>query len=121
MDADFALLDDDFEDLLVSDYEIQLRSPFRLFDLPPELWLRIGEFAVIREKPMVLSRNLYGVDQERIVRQPAITKTCRLLRQETLPLFYSLNEFAMIGCGQGPILDRWLVAIGEVGYNQHNL
>jgi len=50
MDADLSLLDDDFENLLLGDEP----GPFRLLDLPPEIWLRVCEFAVVRRQPIFL-------------------------------------------------------------------
>lgn len=43
MDIDLSLLPDDFEDCLTTSHEIMLRLPFRLLDLPPELWIKIVE------------------------------------------------------------------------------
>ncbi|KAK4957175.1 hypothetical protein LTR10_005133 [Elasticomyces elasticus] len=69
-------------------------EPFPLFKLPPEIWLRIGKYA-LSQTPKVSykysnitkSTKISKVWQERM-RQPAITQTCRSLRAELLPLFY---------------------------------
>ena len=113
MDDKFCLLDDGFEDVFCSAHDIQLRSPFRLLDLPPELWLRICEFAVIKSRPIQIGREPDPADQMAMVSQPDITRTCRLLRSEGLPLFYSANVFEMYHYFGIPCPRRWILAIGE--------
>lgn len=115
MDSDFTLLPCNFEDVFVSQYELELRSPFRLFDLPPELWTRICSFAVTRDQPMKIGKEKMLKDSAAIVRQPAITRTCRLLRTEALPLFYACNDFEMIHSHGVPCSRQWLSAIGDAG------
>ncbi|KAM3418922.1 hypothetical protein BST61_g4880 [Cercospora zeina] len=112
MDVDLSLLPDDFEDCLTSNHEILLRSPFRLLDLPPELWIRVCELAVIRPKSIVLGRESDFADMAKIVRQPNITRACRLLRSEALPVFYGLNEFEMVHNYLVPCPRHFLIAIG---------
>lgn len=113
MEADLALLHNEFEDVFCTEREIQLRAPFRLFDLPPELWLRVCEFAVIRPSTIRVGKEPSLVDQVAITRQPAITRTCRLLRHESLPLFYSSNTFEMLHCSGVPCPRNWIKAIGS--------
>lgn len=113
MDEDFTLLPPDFEDAFISDYAILLRSPFRLFDLPPELWLRICAMAVIQAKPLQIGKEAYLRDSMAIVKQPAITRTCRLIRDETLPIFYSSNTFEMFHGYDVPCPRKFIVAIGD--------
>ncbi|KAK3661630.1 hypothetical protein LTR56_000118 [Elasticomyces elasticus] len=62
---------------------------FRLFDLPPELWVRIARLA-LDDKPKIRAwpKNPQMGTYEQILTQPAITRTCHALRVEILPLFY---------------------------------
>ena len=64
-------------------------KPFRLLDLPPELWSRICRLAAAYEDPRVLDGNLMRFDFARRVAQPAITKVCGAIRDESLPAFYA--------------------------------
>ncbi|KAI5370231.1 hypothetical protein Slin15195_G011090 [Septoria linicola] len=114
MEADFSLLSDDFEDCLTCNYDILLRSPFRLLDLPPELWLLVCEYAVIRSAPFVVGRESELFQMARILRQPSITRTSRLLRVEALPIFYAVNEFEMIHNFSVPCPRHFLTAIGGI-------
>jgi len=53
-----------------------------------------------------------------IVQQPPITKTCRKIREEILPFFYSSNDFiVVVDEGFIPVFD-WLAAIGP-GNREH--
>ena len=87
-------------------------QPFRLLDLPPELWVRIGKLAVPAETIVLPD----SVSQKHIcnrVKQPAITRVCKTLRHELLALYYQQNVFVMIedhGYSFAP--ERWLEAIG---------
>ncbi|KAK1064587.1 hypothetical protein LTR74_008589 [Friedmanniomyces endolithicus] len=65
------------------------KQTFPLFDLPPELWIRICRFAVIRPTPTVLTAKLPARVFRAKVRQPAITRTCTTIRKETLSHFYA--------------------------------
>ena len=69
---------------------------FRLFDLPPELWIRICRFAVARPGPIVLYHPGLNRNQQLLMQQPPITRASRLLRRETLPFFYSKNTFEVL-------------------------
>lgn len=112
MEADFALLSDEFEDVFYTPHQIQLRTPFRLLDLPPELWLRICEFAVTKPTAIRVGKEPNPEDQMAVIRQPAITRTSRLLRVEALPMFYALNTFEMLHCFGVPCPRKWITAIG---------
>lgn len=50
---------------------------------------------------------------EALVAQPAITKTCKSIRSETLPLFYKANEFRFLDDGEVTLrgLSNWVRAI----------
>jgi len=54
-------------------------------------------------------------------RQPAITKTCRALRNELLSVYYYENAFlVIIGPGGFPLL-RWLNGIGDENRQKANI
>ncbi|KAK1075849.1 hypothetical protein LTR12_001389 [Friedmanniomyces endolithicus] len=65
------------------------KQTFPLFDLPPEVWIRICRFAVIRPAPTVLTAKIKARAFRAKVRQPAITRTCTTVRRETLSHFYA--------------------------------
>lgn len=68
---------------------------FRLLDLPPEIWLSICRYAVVKGVITVHrpdSRTLTAED----VAQPALSRTCPVLRVETLKTFYSEQEFRLL-------------------------
>ncbi|KAK5137950.1 hypothetical protein LTR08_005746 [Meristemomyces frigidus] len=100
-------------------------------DLPRELRDRVYEFAVAPDKDAVTINLDYwqcgdleiDVFMDKGPLQPPITKVCRQLRCEALPLYYELNEFAVslevlnaFGTKvpvDGPaVVARWLKAIG---------
>ena len=59
---------------------------FRMLNLPPELWSKIGEYAIdTAPKVNVWPRNM---DELSILDQPPITRTCNALRSELLSYFY---------------------------------
>ncbi|KAK4497310.1 hypothetical protein PRZ48_011760 [Zasmidium cellare] len=74
-------------------------EPFRLLDLPPELWVKIGKYA-IDDAPKVTEQNFLeasdikhsewaSVKEARAALiQPAITKICQVMRNELLPYYY---------------------------------
>ncbi|KAK5685860.1 hypothetical protein LTS10_001973 [Elasticomyces elasticus] len=102
-------LPDDFEDVFHGDHSLQR---FPLFSLPAEIWLRIAEFAVLETKTINVTRATRMLDQEALVRQPALTRTCRLLRTEALPMFYRNNSFEARHFCEHACPRQWLVAIG---------
>ncbi|KAK5124663.1 hypothetical protein LTR85_001376 [Meristemomyces frigidus] len=79
----------------------KLATPFRLMDLPTELRLEILELALRYEDPVTLI-NTFSYDNEdagyrpKVTNPPSITSACRKLREETLPIYYSLNTFRMV-------------------------
>ncbi|KAK5744744.1 hypothetical protein LTR17_001820 [Elasticomyces elasticus] len=100
-----------------------VNEAFPLFKLPPELWLRIGKYVLGQTRKVLYqySRESNKVWQKR-TRQPAITRTCRDLRAELLPIFYQqyvscVFSFEMYSDWRGRA--AWLHAIGAV--NRHSL
>ncbi|KAK5680254.1 hypothetical protein LTS10_007181 [Elasticomyces elasticus] len=119
------------------------RDPhFRLFDLPPELQIRIHEFAVCEADDIVITEgetagtnvnggitddNSVGEEEGTIqgalispYAQPAITRTCRSIRVDALKYYYTRNVFTASYCDteneRGPedsvLLSEWLRCIG---------
>lgn len=90
----------------------QASSPF--LKLPPELRNRIYE-AVLTD-PYAISAVHWDFEIPRSTtpEQPPLTRTCRAIRAEALPIFYSSNTF-MIGVKRecdAAYLRVWLKAIG---------
>ena len=85
----------------------------RLFDLPPELWIRICRFAVVKGK-ITIRNSDDNKEVARAVAQPALTRTCKVLREEALKLFYAANEFSF--CDKSDTIHSglrfWLYALG---------
>ncbi|GIZ37426.1 hypothetical protein CKM354_000087200 [Cercospora kikuchii] len=116
-----------------SNINVNEEKPFRLFDLPDELIVRIVEYAVVmssRKHPIKI-RAIHveqphfwwaypqlGVridpDESKDLLQPAITRTCRLLRDEGLKAFYDQNHFLVKASTRGAdALCRWIDPLGE--------
>ncbi|WPH00079.1 Hypothetical protein R9X50_00290200 [Acrodontium crateriforme] len=110
MDMDLQALDPSFEEIFKSDQDL---TPFRLFDLPAELWLRVIDLAVTKSDSITITKGRSALDQVEIVRQPAITRTCRLLRQEALRMFYRHNDFEAMHFTGVACPRKWFVAIGK--------
>ncbi|KAK4957180.1 hypothetical protein LTR10_005138 [Elasticomyces elasticus] len=98
-------------------------QPFRLLDLPPELWIRIAQFALTLSSPNLIltvanttprrepqpARHIPGETGH--YHQPAFTRTNRLLRAEGLPMFYRLNNVSVHEPVYSP--NKWLTAVGK--------
>ena len=107
---DIKTLPSEFETILA---DPQQRQPFRLLDLPTELWLHILACSVRRPCAIDPTWKRVKHQQSRIVAQPPITRVCRQLRQEALPLFYHLNRFELHHLHRTACTRDWLVAIGD--------
>ncbi|KAK4499325.1 hypothetical protein PRZ48_009838 [Zasmidium cellare] len=88
----------------------------RLLSLPPELLIQILIYTLARSPPTIL----VGTESSL---QPPIARTSRLLRKETLPLFYGMNAF-IFPLTTHPHLQgslRWLAMLGDkhVGHLQN--
>ena len=118
MESNFQTLDGEFEYVFKCPVEIH-EFRFRLLDLPPELWIRICEFAVMKPYEIDTTRAKKPKHQMQVVRQPAISFTCRLLRQEALPLFYKSNNFIAYHWAGVACIRKWLLTIGHA--NLRNL
>lgn len=89
----------------------QLSSSGLLGKLPPELRNCIYELVLINEVP-------YGhchVDHKTYPEQPALTRSCKLIRNEALPFFYSKNTFMIDATSQRYVeaARRWLRGLSK--------
>ncbi|KAK4621254.1 hypothetical protein CLAFUW4_06980 [Fulvia fulva] len=100
--------------------EIVPVKPFRLLDLPDELWAKIGKLALDDIEPLCSEYLDYLVydddDKVQIPQKPAITRTCKALRHELLPLYYEQKIDLDLRESRfwlwGSLTRRWLQAIG---------
>ncbi|KAK5119417.1 hypothetical protein LTR85_007517 [Meristemomyces frigidus] len=91
-------------------------------DLPAELRNRINEDVVIKPGGGEIEiRPVYYAPHHGQSQQPAITRVCRQLRRETLPMYYAANRFVtsvgwMYNVEEDlpeKAVSKWLEAIGE--------
>lgn len=68
-----------------------LSTPSRLLDLPVELREQVLRYAL--KVPYRISPRVYTPRDAFVLRLPALTKTCHLLRKESLPLYFEENTF----------------------------
>lgn len=79
--------------------------PFRLLDLPPELWSRICQLAVTYDGEVLVKESSDKSDISggvsvkclEIHSMPPLVYTCSAIREEATQLFYSLNRFTVTG------------------------
>ncbi|KAK5677487.1 hypothetical protein LTS10_010059 [Elasticomyces elasticus] len=87
---------------------------FPLFDLPPEIWIRIVRLAVTKSRPINLIEPLGPQTAEEFqhaAAQPAITRVCWSVRTESLRTFYA-NAFVYTDeCTDAKQLYSWLEKI----------
>ncbi|KAK4956752.1 hypothetical protein LTR10_006280 [Elasticomyces elasticus] len=97
------------------------QARFRLLDLPPELQLRIYEFAICSDEPIDITigqRTKQACISPRA--QPALARTCRSIRVDALKFYYSRNIFEANYCQEVARYDQqstavtiaWLHSIG---------
>lgn len=96
-----------------------ITSQFRLLDLPSELWVRICRLAVESESAFNVSCAISRRWAQQILRQPAILRTCKIVRREVLPHFYASNTFLFQEAPwPSPIhITAWITAIGSANYS----
>ncbi|KAK3112178.1 hypothetical protein LTR53_011819 [Teratosphaeriaceae sp. CCFEE 6253] len=88
--------------------------PFRLLDLPPELWSHICALALSTAYPstLYLHEDMHARTLQALTRQPALLRTCRAVRAESLPLLYARAVFLLIEANMySPNWKRWLGAL----------
>ena len=68
-----------------------------LLELPAELRNRIWEQVIVKEGPISLAPASDLADGEELETgaQPALSRVCRQIREETLPMFYAHNIFRL--------------------------
>lgn len=83
---------------------------FPILDLPPELVIRIVQQAVVissQDKPIPIDGHT------KAHQEPAVTRVCRFLRCEGLPLFYKHNTFMVLTTTKATHeLFKWIHRIG---------
>ncbi|TKA71460.1 hypothetical protein B0A55_07793 [Friedmanniomyces simplex] len=99
----------EYEEVAVSDEEND--QTFPLFELPPELWVRICRFAVMRDAPTMLEPRTDDFRSK--VCQPAITRICRDIRKETLGCFYA-NSFVYKDRGKHDYAEYLVFWLGKL-------
>lgn len=94
---------------------------FPLMSLPPEIRTRIYRFAFVHKNPIRLKefygpgnktrRDTYYDPGHGPYAEPALTRTSRLVREESLPIFYSLRTFPLNfnSAGLPQIIDRYII------------
>ena len=94
-------------------------QPFRLLDLPVEIWSSIVT-SVCNRDPSSLTAHRCDLYFQRRLEQAPITRVCKIIRNETLPYFYSQNEFLFDDLGHDLLkgLRTWIKAIGETSYSR---
>lgn len=92
----------------------QANKPFRLLDLPTELFIHICKCAVELTGEVILQEDLGRKEYASRVQQPNITRVNNFIRKETLPHFYQSNIFRIVDdYSEQESLQRWAKAIGE--------
>ncbi|CAK3821496.1 Hypothetical predicted protein [Lecanosticta acicola] len=107
-------------------------GPSRLLSLPRELQLSIWEFAVIEDRPLHINcpcdssyggwTDAYYADREAWENgdkhppwQPPLTRVCRAIRADALPIFYQHNRFQAGYCYETDheAVEDYLLRIGK--------
>ncbi|KAI7156709.1 hypothetical protein KC349_g6084 [Hortaea werneckii] len=89
-------------------------NPFRLLDLPPELWTRICTLVILDHADIIIKYAAYPDLVCSQTLQPPLIRTCRVLRGECLPLFYNLVNFIILdeyADVEGVL--KWLRSLGK--------
>lgn len=69
-------------------------TTFPLFKLPAELWIRICRLAAVPDEPTMEIEDPEDITEiEHAVQQPAITRTSKAVRAETIHHFYNEHAF----------------------------
>ena len=104
-----------YEVALICDHVTDLRNI--LVTAPRRNWSHMGSSHVMRSRRYSLTDEYTAKNLQRIIQQPAITRLCREIRQDTLAMFYSQNTFLVDMCGENsyPVeaTTKWLKGIGS--------
>ncbi|KAK3622328.1 hypothetical protein LTR56_018162 [Elasticomyces elasticus] len=87
-------------------------TPFRLLELPPELWSRIVRSSITANQTLI---PWHWLREEVMMRmkQPAIARTSRIVREETLSTFYTKSYGWYVNRNNASLFIDWLRAIPE--------
>lgn len=87
--------------------------------LPPELRNRIYNLVLVQNGTISVHLPKPDISRlEKVVKQPALLKVCKTVREEALPVFYGANRFTVnhLFYREVPreleVVERWLGAIG---------
>jgi len=86
-------------------------APFRLLDLPAELWSQICAFALATAYPstLYLHEDMHARTLQALTRQPALLHTCKAIRAEGLPMLYADAIFLLMEANMhSPNWKLWL-------------
>ncbi|KAK4891949.1 hypothetical protein LTR27_009474 [Elasticomyces elasticus] len=96
-------------------------STFRLLSLPPELWSRICRLAVTCDQPTVIEAHMSSTKAQDTVQQPPITRTCKVIREETIDVFYANSFVYEDDYSREDNLWDWLERISADGQLRHSM
>lgn len=88
---------------------------FRFFDLPAELWVKIGRMTIEATNIIITDRpeqwKLENIRQP----TPVITRICQKFRAEFLPFYYTTRLSVFVYGAREPaeVLKSWLKLVGE--------
>lgn len=87
-----------------------LRQRKGLLDLPAEIWSKIGKIVIADSNHLSATAFWESPKHPDFYHQPPIPRTCRILREEPLPQFYSTRVH--IHCANFSRITVWLRRIG---------
>ncbi len=88
--------------------------PFRLLDLPPELWSHICALALASDYPstLYLHEDSHARTLQSLTQQPPLLRTCTALRTEGIALWYANTVFLLIEANKSsPNWRLWLESL----------
>ncbi|KAK0322830.1 hypothetical protein LTR82_006287 [Friedmanniomyces endolithicus] len=88
--------------------------PFRLLDLPPELWSQICALALASDHPstLYLHEDSHARTLQSLTQQPPLLRTCTALRPESVQLWYANTVFLLIEANKSsPNWRLWLESL----------
>ncbi|KAK5013063.1 hypothetical protein LTR39_003834, partial [Cryomyces antarcticus] len=101
---------------------VPVKKPFPFLKLPAELRNRIYEDALLFRAPRALhdivrdhARDSGDDPSQTVLCQPALTRVCKQIREESLSVYYGLNEFSaeLLACNPRHNASAWLARIGN--------
>ena len=89
-------------------------TPFRLLDLPAELWIEICAFGLAKaySSTLYLHEDMHPRTLQALTQPPALLQTCKAIRAEGIPLLYAETTFLLIEANMhSPYWRLWLEAL----------